>query len=136
MRNNPACPIADIFVLTGDIGGRGWGAGARGEGASGCRGPREVGRRGEAGEDESEGWSGGSNNASDAETEEEGWGHAPLTASPWGTQASRARGLRVDERAGGSDGRKAPSTMADEAGTPGRHGAGKEQGVKKGGRRG
>ena len=86
-------------------------------GVSGSRGPREVGRRGEVGEDESKGWSGRRNDALDAETEEEGWGHAPLTALPWGMQESGARELQVDARAGGSDGRKAPSAAANEAGT-------------------
>ena len=50
-------------------------AGSRGRstwgGASGPRGPREVGRGGEGGEAKSEGWSGGSNTTSDAETEED-----------------------------------------------------------------
>ena len=32
MRNNPAHPIADIFILTGDIGGRGWGQKRKGRG--------------------------------------------------------------------------------------------------------
>ena len=69
------------------------------------------------GEAESEVWSGRSDDASDAETEEEGWGHNMLTALPWGTQESGARGLRVDAWAGGSDGRKAPSVTANKAGT-------------------
>ena len=46
-----------------------------------------------------------------------------LTASPWGTQESGARGLRVDAQAGGSEGRKAPSGTANEAGTWDHHGA-------------
>ena len=93
-------------------------------------------RSGEGGEAESEGWSGGNDNALDTETEEEVWGHAPVTASPWGTQESGARGLRVDVRAGRSDGRKVPSATAGKAGTQGRHGAWHEQRAKKGGRRG
>ena len=32
IRNNPARPIADIFVLTGDIGDRGWGQEREGRG--------------------------------------------------------------------------------------------------------
>ena len=67
--------------------------------------------------------SGGSDDASDPETEERGWGHATLTAASWGTEEIGARGLRVDARAGGSDGRKAPSATADKAGPRGRHGA-------------
>ena len=59
----------------------------------------------------------------DAETEEEGWGHALLTALPWGKQESGARGLPVDARSGGSNGRKAPSAVANKVGTRGRHGA-------------
>ena len=62
--------IANIFVLTGDIGGRGRDRSAWGR-ASGCRAPREVGRGGE-GEDKSEGWSGEireSDATSDEETE-------------------------------------------------------------------
>ena len=55
--------------------------------------------------------------------------------SPWVTQESGARGQRVDARAGGSDGQKSPSAMADEAGTWGRHGAWQEQRAKNGGRR-
>ena len=70
----------------------------------------------------------------DAESKEEGWGHTTLTASPWGTQESGARGLHVDARAGGSDGRKAPSGTANETGTRGRHGAWQQK-AKNGGRR-
>ena len=103
-------------------------------GASVRRGPREEGRSEEGGEAERKGWSGGSDDASDADTEEEGWVHTMLTASPWGAQESGERGLRVDARAGGSDGRKAPSAMVDKAGTRGRHGAW-EQRAKNGGRR-
>ena len=88
-------------------------------GASGRRALRDMGREGEEGGDESEGWIGGGDDASDAHTEEEGWGHAPLTALPWDRQESRERGIRVDARDGGSDGRKAPSATADEAGTRG-----------------
>ena len=54
--------------------------------------------------------------------EEEGWGYDTMTALPWITQESGAKGLRVDARAGRSDERKAPSVTADEAGTRGRHG--------------
>ena len=72
----------------------------------------------------------------DAETEEEEWGHAPLTASPRVTQEIGARGLREDTRARGSDGQKVSSAMADKGETRGRHGARREQGDKKRGRRG
>ena len=92
-----------------------------------------MGRGGDGGEAESEGWSRGSDDASDVKTEEEGWGHTPLTALPWGMQESGARGLRMDARAGGSDGRKASSATADEVETQGCHGARREQGAKKGG---
>ena len=61
---------------------------------------------------------------------EEGWGHKTLTASPWGTQESGARGLRVDARAGGSDSRKAPSATADEAGRGTYMGCGRGKGRK------
>ena len=37
----------------------------------------------------------------DAETEEDEEGHDMLTALPWGTQESGARGLRMGVRAGG-----------------------------------
>ena len=117
-------------ILAARAGGRSaWG------GASGRRGPRAVGRGGEGGEAKIEGWSGGSDTTSDAETEEDDWGHTPLTASPWGTQESGARGLRGDARAGGSDGRNVTSATADEGETRGRHGARREKGGKKGGRR-
>ena len=56
------------------------GRSARG-GAIGRRGMRKVGRREEGGEDESKVRRGGSNDASDAETEEEEWGHTLMTAS-------------------------------------------------------
>ena len=72
--------------------------------------------KGGTGGDDSEGWSGesGSSNAtSDAELEEGEEKHAPLTASPWGTQESGARGLRVGERAGGSSGMKCTAGTAD-----------------------
>ena len=87
-------------------------------------------------EADSEGWSGRSDNALDAETEEEGWGQDTLTVLPWGTQESGVRGIWLDVWSVGSNGRKAPSATADEAGTRGRHGAWHEQGAKKGGRRG
>ena len=63
-------------------------------GASGRRFTREVGRGGEGGEAESKGWSVGSDATSDAETEEDEGGHAPLTTLPWGTQEIGARGLQ------------------------------------------
>ena len=73
----------------------------------------------------------------DAETEEEEEGyHAPLTALPWGTQESGARGLLVGARAGRSDDGKGTSATADGGETRGRHGARKEQGGNKRGRRG
>ena len=104
-------------------------------GASGHGGLREVERSGEEGEADSEGWSGGSNNASDAETEENGWGHIPKTAMPWGTQEIGTRGLTVDVLAGRSNGRKAPSATADKAETQGSRRAWHEQGTKEGGQR-
>ena len=88
-------------ILAAGAGGRS----ARG-GESGRRGSREEGRSGTGEGAESTGWSGGSDDTSDVETEEEGWGYNTLTASPWGMQESGARGLRVNARAGGSDGRK------------------------------
>ena len=87
----------------------------RWRGASGRRATREVGR-GCAGGDDSEGWSGesgGGDASSDVETEEDEGDHAPLKASPWGTQESGARGLRVGERAGRSGGRKVTSGTAN-----------------------
>ena len=84
-------------------------------GASGHRATREVGEGG-AGGDENEGWSreiGGSNATSDAGSEEGEEEHAPLTASPRGTQESGARRLRVGARAGGSGGGKVTSGTAD-----------------------
>ena len=63
-------------------GWRAWG------GASGRRAPREVGRGREGGEAKSKGWIGVSDNALDPATEERGWGHTLLTATPWGTQES------------------------------------------------
>ena len=110
--NDPCATIPPIRFLTSSslqaisaAGARGWSAGG---GASGGRGPREVGRGGEVGEAKSEGWSGGSDVTSDAEREEDGLGHALLTELPWGMQESGSRRLRVDARAGGSDGRKVP----------------------------
>ena len=98
-------------------------------GASGRRDPREEGRIGTGEGAESEGWSGKSDDASDAETEEDripageqGWGYDTLTASPWGMQESGEVGIRVDARAGRNDGRKAPSATANKAETQGRHG--------------
>ena len=95
-----------------------------------------MGRGREGGEAKSEGWSSGSDATSDAETEEDGWGYTPLTVSPWGMQESGARGLWVDVKAGESNGRKVPSTTADEAYMRCRHGSMREQGAKKEGWRG
>ena len=100
------------------------------------QGPKGGGGRRRVGGGKMEGWNGGSDATSDAETEEYGWDHAPLTASPWSTQESGRRGLRVDARAGGSDGRKVPSATGEEAEMRGRHGVRREQGAKKGGWRG
>ena len=116
-------------------GSRGRGAWAR---ASGRRAIRKVGRGG-AGGDDSEGWSreSGSNNmTSDAESEESEEKSVPLTASPRGTQESGASGLRMGARAGGSGGGKATYRTADGGETRSRHGAGKQHGGEKGGRRG
>ena len=89
---------------------------------------------------ESKGWSGGSGGYSAKETEEDGMTKGgqggsgdTLTASPWGTQESGVGELQVGAWAGGSDGRKAPSTAVDEAGTRDRHVAGARE--KNGGRR-
>ena len=85
------------------------------------------------------GWSresGSSDATSDAESEEGKEEHAPLTASPWGTQESRARGLRVGARSSGSGGGKVTSGTADGGETRSRHGVQKQHGGKKGGRRG
>ena len=76
---------------------------------------------------------GGSDATSDAETEEDEGDHAPLTASPWGTQEIGERGPRGDARAGRSDGGKGTSATADGGETRGRHGAWREQGGGKGG---
>ena len=54
---------------------------ARG-GASSRRVPQEEGRTRKGGEAEIKVWNGRSDEASEAETEEEGWGHDTLTASP------------------------------------------------------
>ena len=71
---------------------RAGGRSARG-GVSGRRGPREEGNDRTGQEAESKGWSGGSNETPDAETEEDGittgaqgGDNNTLTASPWGTQ--------------------------------------------------
>ena len=53
----------------------------------------------------------GSDAILDVDAEDNVWGHAPLTASPWGTQDRGERGLPVDVRAGGSDGWKVPSAQ-------------------------
>ena len=110
-------------------------------GASGRRGLREEGRGGTGEGAESQGWSGRSDKALEAETEEDrmtageqGLGNNTLTESPWSTQESGSRGIRVDARAGRSDERKSPSATADEAGMRGRHGARQGQGDKNGGR--
>ena len=89
------------------------------------------GKRRRRGGDDSEGWS-----TSDAELEEAKEGPAAPTASPCGTQESGASRLRRGARAGGSDGGKATSGMADGGETRRRHGAGKHHGGEKGGRQG
>ena len=88
-RQNHACPIADIFVPTGDIGGRGRGHGHMGEGER-PQGHDGGGKRRRGGGD-SKGWSGesgSSDRTSDADSEEAEEEPALLTASPWGTQES------------------------------------------------
>ena len=117
-------------ILAAGAGGRS--ARGGGERPQGPAGEEEERNRGGGG---SEGWSGRSDDESDAETAEEGWGHDMLTALPWGTKEKGARGLRVDARAGGSDGQKSPSATTDEAGTRGRHGLWQGQREKNGGRR-
>ena len=102
-----------------------WGRGERPQGPAGG-GERQRGGGGA----ESEGWIGGSDAILYGETEEDRWGQAPLTASPWDTQESGAGGL------GRRIGRKVPSATADKGETRGRHGAKREQGGKKGGRQG
>ena len=95
--------------------------------------------RGGVGEDDSEGWSGesgSSDTTSDAESEKGEEEPAPLMASPWDTQESEARGLRVGERAGGNSSGKVTSGTADGRETRSRHGAQKHHGGKNGGRRG
>ena len=72
----------------------------------------------------------------DAGSEEGEEEHALLTALPWGTQESGARRLRVGTRASRSGGGNVTSGTADVAGTRSRHGAQKEHGERKGGRRG
>ena len=64
------------------------------------------------------GWSGesgSSDDTSDAESEEGEEEHAPLTASPWGTQKRAVSGLRMHTRAGGSGDGKATSRTAEQA---------------------
>ena len=93
--NNPDRPIANIFVPTGYIGGRGRGQERVGRGKR-LQGSEGGGRRGRRGR-RKRGMERGSDATSDAETEEDDWGHAPLTASPRGTQ-SRVRvfsGVRI-----------------------------------------
>ena len=75
------------------------------------------------GEARSAGWSGergGSGATWDMEMEGVEGDHATLTASPWGTQESGARGLQVDVRAGRRDGGKVSSATVDKAGAQGR----------------
>ena len=106
-----------------------------GGGASGRRGPGEVGREG-GGEDDSKVWGGRIDATSDTETEEDKGGHALLTAFQWGMQEIRKRGQQGDARDEGSGGRKGTSTTADEGETRGRHEARREQGGKIEGRQG
>ena len=73
---------------------------------------------------------------SDAESEEVKEEPTQLTASPWGMQESGARRIRVGARAGGSGGGKATSRTANGGKTRSRHGARKQYGGEKGGRRG
>ena len=140
-RNNPPVRLPIFFSLRAISAAGARGRSARG-GASSRRGLQEDGRSGTGERAKIEGWSGGSDNASNAETDEDGlpaweqgWGNDTLTASPWGTQEIGAGGLRVDAWAGGSDGQKAPSVTADKAGTQGRHGARQGQQDKNRGRR-
>ena len=100
------------------------------------QGPEGGGERGRGGEAKREGWSGRSDATLDSETEEDDWGHALLTSSSRGTQESGARGLRVVARDGRSDGQNVTSTKDNEGETRGHHGARRDQGDKKGGRRG
>ena len=105
------------------------------------RGERRRDGQGES-NDASEGWSGGSKGDSVKETEEdrmtardpEGSGDT-LTALPWVTQESGAGALQVGARADGSNTRKAPSAVADEAGARGHYGARPTQGEKNGSQR-
>ena len=96
--------------------------------SNGGRGNPRGARQGDR-EAKSEGWSVGSDEASDEETEDEGMpageqegSEVMQKASPWGMQESGEVGIRVDARAGGNDGRKAPSATANKAETQGRHG--------------
>ena len=94
--NNPCATTPPVrsptsSSLRATLAARAEGRSLRG-GASGRRGPREEGRGGTGEGAESKGWSGGSDEKLDAETEEDGmpvgeqgWGYATLTASPWGT---------------------------------------------------
>ena len=69
--------------------------------------------------DDGEGWSGESRSSdvtSDAESEEVKEEPTQMTASPWGTQESGARRIRVGARAGGSGGGKSTSGTADRGG--------------------
>ena len=115
-------------ILAAGDGGMGAWARARGR-----RAMVEV-ERGGAGGDDSKVWSGESRRSdatSDAESEEVDEEPAPLTASPWGTQESRASGLRMGARADGSGGGKATSGTADGGETRSRHGAQKQHSEKK-----
>ena len=125
--NYPSRPIADIFLLTGNIGGRGRGQEreGRGERLQGPEGGREEQRTGggrergmQRGEQQRFGRVDGRGRV----------GKRPADCVDMGHAINRARGLQVDAQAGGSDGWKAPSTTADEAGTRGRHGEWQEQG--------
>ena len=71
---------------------------------------------GESGGNKSTGGSkeiGGSNTTVGAGSEENEEVHAPLTVSPWGTQKSAARGLRMGTRASRSGGGKVTSGTAN-----------------------
>ena len=91
------------------------------------------------GGDDSEGWSresGSSDATLDPESEEAKEEPAPLTPSTWGMQESGASRLRMGARASRSSGRNTTSGTADVGERRSRHGAGKQHGGEKGGRRG
>ena len=103
------------------------------------QGHKGGGKRRRGGGDDREGWSGESGSisvTSEAELEEAEEEPTPLTALPWGMQESGASGLHIGARDGGSGGGKAISGTADRGETRSRHGAEKQHGGKKGGRRG